>query len=101
MFLCDTFAKHSSYRSTKQENVVTSNIMVCTMEKQSLTLILFSDEVRFYLSRHVDLQNNKNWSARNPVLIHEVPLHSMKVSVWCAVSATGNLMAIFQTTYSH
>jgi len=57
-------------RSTKQENFVTSNFMVCTMEKQSPTLILFSDEVRFYLSRHVDCQNNKKWSAKNPVLIH-------------------------------
>jgi len=44
--------------------------MVFTMEKQSPTLVLFSDEVRFHLSRHVDFQNNKNWSAENPVLIH-------------------------------
>jgi len=57
-------------RSMKQENFVTSNCTVCTEQKQSHTLILFSDEVWFYLSRHVDLQNNKYWSADNPVLIH-------------------------------
>jgi hypothetical protein len=56
--------------SMKQENFVTSNFTVCTTEKQSPTLILFSDDIRFYLSRHVDLQDNKNWSAENPVLIH-------------------------------
>jgi hypothetical protein len=33
------------------------------------------------------MQNNRYWSSWNPHLIHNVPLHPVKVSVWCAVSA--------------
>jgi hypothetical protein len=97
MFLCHICAKYSSYKIHKARkfcDLQLHGVYYGETQPQSPTLILFS-EVRFYLSRHVDLQNNKNWSAKNPVLIHCMPLHSIKFSVWCAVSATGYLTAIF------
>ena len=46
------------------------------------TRILCSDKVWFHLNGYANSQNNNN-----PVLIHEVPLHDIKVDVWHARSA--------------
>lgn len=51
--------------------------------------VFFSDEAHFYLSGCVNKQNFRYWSADNPRVIHEKPLHCEKVTVWCAVSEMG------------
>lgn len=48
-----------------------------------------SDEAHFHLSGYVNKQNFRYWSANNPRDLHEKPLHSEKVTVWCAVSSRG------------
>lgn len=48
-----------------------------------------SDEAHFHLSGYVNKQNFRYWSAVNPQELHERPLHSAKVTVWCAVSSNG------------
>lgn len=48
--------------------------------------LFMSDEAHFHLSGHVNKQNCRFWSTENPRLLHEIPLHSQKVTVWCAVS---------------
>ena len=48
-----------------------------------------SDEAHFYLTGHVNKQNCRYWSKDNPSEIHERPLHSARVTVWCAVSSQG------------
>lgn len=50
-------------------------------------LLIMSDEAHFYLSGNVSKQNTRYWSANNPQEIHPRPLHSPKVTVWCAVTA--------------
>jgi hypothetical protein len=50
-------------------------------------LIFSSDEARFRLQGYINTQNNRYWNSQNPHLTHEVPLHAVKVGVWCAVSA--------------
>jgi hypothetical protein len=47
----------------------------------------FSDEAWFHLQGYINTQNNRHWSSQNPHLFYEVPLHPVKVCVWCAVSA--------------
>lgn len=49
-------------------------------------LLIMSDEAHFYLSGHVNKHNMRYWSADNPKELHPKPLHSPKVTVWCAVS---------------
>lgn len=51
--------------------------------------ILFSDEAHFHLSGAVNKQNCRYWAPENPRQKHERPLHSPKVTVWCAMSASG------------
>ncbi|XP_031357888.1 uncharacterized protein LOC116181640 [Photinus pyralis] len=48
-----------------------------------------SDEAHFHLNGYVNKQNFRYWSENNPQIVHERPLHSSKVTVWCAVSQFG------------
>jgi hypothetical protein len=44
-----------------------------------------NDEAHFYLSGFVNKQNFRYWSATNPIELHDRPLRSSKVTVWCAI----------------
>jgi hypothetical protein len=50
-------------------------------------LKFYFDEVWYTLSGYINNQNNRYWSRENPHDVHEVPLHDLKVGVWCAISA--------------
>ena len=42
-----------------------------------------SDEAHFHHSGYVNKQDCRYWRAKNSRNIHELPLHSQKVTVWC------------------
>ena len=46
----------------------------------------FTDEVWFHLSGYVNSQNSRIWASESPKAIHEEPLHSEKIGVWCGMS---------------
>lgn len=48
-----------------------------------------SDEAHFHLCGAVNKQNFRYWADSNPKQLHERPLHSPKVTVWCAISLFG------------
>lgn len=50
------------------------------------SLVFFSDEAHFHLSGCVNKQNMRYWSPHNPRILYERPLHSERVTVWCALS---------------
>ncbi|GFX81209.1 DUF4817 domain-containing protein [Trichonephila clavipes] len=49
--------------------------------------ILFSDEAHFWLNGYVKKQNCRIWSEADPQVYVETPLHSEKLTVWCALWA--------------
>ena len=51
--------------------------------------IIFSDEAHFWLDGFLDKQNMRYWSATNPNVHLETPLHPQKVTVWCGFHAGG------------
>jgi inhibitor of nuclear factor kappa-B kinase subunit alpha len=51
--------------------------------------VWFSDESHFLLSGHVCKQNMRFWANEQRHQIAEMPLHSDKVTVWCAMSSRG------------
>ena len=53
------------------------------------TLFYFSDEAHFHLSGAVNKQNMRYWSPDNQRQLHHRPLHSQRVTVWCALSRVG------------
>lgn len=52
-------------------------------------IVFFSDEAHFHLCGSVNKQNMRYWAETNPRELHERPLHSPKVTVWCAISSAG------------
>ncbi|GFX31476.1 putative DD41D transposase [Trichonephila clavipes] len=48
-----------------------------------------SDEAHFWLNGDVSKQNCRIWSEANPQVYVETPLHSEKLTVWCALWAGG------------
>ena len=51
-------------------------------------ILVMSDEAHFHLDGYVNKQNFRYWSDSNPQELHERPLHSAKVTVWCGVTKT-------------
>lgn len=54
-----------------------------------LSNIWWSDEAHFHLHGLVNRQNFRFWGDSPPEDVLQVPLHSAKVTVWCALSAQG------------
>jgi len=51
--------------------------------------ICVNDEAHFHVSGFVNKQNFRYRSQANTRALHEKPLHSQEVTVWCAMSASG------------
>ena len=52
-----------------------------------LNNLLMTDEAHFHLLGFIKKQNMQYWSPVNPKELHDMPLHSPKVTVWCGVGA--------------
>jgi hypothetical protein len=58
--------------------------------------IFFStDEALSHLSGYINSQNSSVWSAENPHSLHENPLHSSKIGIWCALSRKQSVRPLF------
>lgn len=62
--------------------------MEAILEQNDNIILFMSDEAHFHLNGMVNQQNCRYWASENPKLMHETPLHSPKVTVWCAVTGT-------------
>ncbi|CAI6353807.1 unnamed protein product [Macrosiphum euphorbiae] len=60
--------------------------MLSLFEVNDDILLFMSDEAHFHLDGFVNKQNCRYYAAENPQSLHERPLHSPKVTVWCALS---------------
>ena len=71
----------------QRENFAVRMQMVFEEEENPITVM--SDEAHFHLNSTVNKQNCHYWSPDNPHNIHQRPLHSDRVTVWCAVAPFG------------
>ncbi|CAI6356266.1 unnamed protein product [Macrosiphum euphorbiae] len=51
--------------------------------------VFMTDEAHFHLNGYVNVQNCRYWASENPHELHQRPLHSLKVTVWCGISKMG------------
>jgi hypothetical protein len=58
------------------------------LERSIPTLVLFSNEACFHISGYLNSQNDRYWYTESPMLIDRVPLHGVKVHMWCVTHAT-------------
>ena len=63
-------------------------------ENKDLTLIV-SDEVHFHLNGAVNKQNFRYWASENPRELHQRPLYSPKVTVWCGLGKCEGIFGPF------
>lgn len=80
------FQRREQYCHWFNENLNNNNILDKTF---------FSDEAWFHLSGYVNSQNRRIWSAENPHVFIESPLHPQKVGVWVAMSRRRIIGPIF------
>ena len=59
---------------------------MCRGEEYFIQHLITSDEAHFDLSGYVNKQNSRFWGRENPQIVHERPLHSKRVTVWCALT---------------
>ena len=52
-----------------------------------LDKLITSDEAHFHLKIKPNKQNSRIWALENPQAIAEMPLHSTRVTIWCAVTS--------------
>jgi hypothetical protein len=77
--------KETDYR--QQEDFAIQ--MQVLLEEHANAIILMSDEAHFHFSGEVNKQNIRYWGSENPCNIHEKPLHTPRVTVWCAIGNFG------------
>ena len=58
-------------------------------EQNDYLILCMSDEAHFHLNGMVIQHNCRYWAYENPKQLYERPLHSPKVTVWCAMDKTG------------
>uniref|UniRef100_A0A1B6KVZ8 Uncharacterized protein n=1 Tax=Graphocephala atropunctata TaxID=36148 RepID=A0A1B6KVZ8_9HEMI len=46
-------------------------------------------QAHFHHDGYVNVQNCRYWASENPQELHQRPLHSLKVTVWCCISKLG------------
>jgi len=64
-------------------------------DDELLDITWYSDEAWFHLSGYVNSLNTHKWATEHHHEIHEVPLHSEKTGVWCAISRRHIIGPIF------
>lgn len=57
--------------------------------------VWFSDETHFYLHSNINKRTNVYWGMEKPTIVNQRPLHSPKVTAWCALSSTGIIGPFF------
>ncbi|GJQ75098.1 hypothetical protein Trydic_g9709 [Trypoxylus dichotomus] len=78
-----------------ERNHINSRIVSAKILKQipADAIILNSEEAHFHLCGGVKQHNFRYWS--NPCTIQELPLHSPRVAVWCAIVEFGVISPYF------
>jgi len=52
-----------------------------------INTFLMTDEAHFHLSGYVNKQNYRYWAPENPQELHQRPLHSERLTVWCGIAS--------------
>ena len=61
-------------------------ILLNTQDIDDFNHVLMTDEANLYLCGNVSSQKCRYWAIENPPDIHQKPLYSEKVIVWCSVA---------------
>lgn len=80
VFICKEFIME------KMSLIVLQKQITCLYKENMQNCVFFSHEEAWYaLSSNVMSQHYKYWYSKNPHLIHEIPVHDLKIKARCSV----------------
>lgn len=81
--------KHKLTENDKQARVSMCEWFNDMMEEDEdwIDNVWFSDEAHFHLDGHVNSKNTVFWGSNAPDMVLQRPLHSQKVTAWCAMNS--------------
>ncbi|KAI6659690.1 hypothetical protein LOD99_14614 [Oopsacas minuta] len=85
--------KHADELRRKEMTTVLMEKIEST--KSFLSHLWTTDEAHFHLDGQVNSKNNIFWGSSRPDEVNETPLHSQKVTMWCALSMKGIIGPLF------
>jgi hypothetical protein len=71
------------------------DVLLNALDNDDLNHVLMTDEANFHLCDNASSQNCRYWATENPRDIHQKPLHSEKVIIWCGVASFGVISPYF------
>ena len=88
IFLCDTYATYCTYKMSILWPGTLLRYMLEKKTQESLSVVMENS----FISKNVwTPRKNSYCSTQNPLLMHEFPLHGLKVGAWYAMSNLGLL----------
>ena len=60
-----------------------------------INTVLMTDGAQFHLLGYVNKQNYRYWAPENPQELHQCPLHSKRLTLWCGITSFGVLGPYF------
>ncbi|KAI6658763.1 hypothetical protein LOD99_15088 [Oopsacas minuta] len=85
--------KHADELRRKEMTTVLMGKIEST--KSFLSHLWTTDEAHFHLDGQVNSKSNIFWVSSRPDEVNETPLHSQKVTVWCALPMKGIIGPLF------
>jgi len=82
-------ARTEGERSPVEIKILSTNFDKHNVDNEFLDKLWMLVEAHFHLTVYVNKQNHRSWADSSPKEVNERPLHSRKVTVWCAVSSHG------------
>jgi len=61
-------------------------------------LIIYTDQVHFWLNGYVNKQNYRFWGTENPTISRAKLLHPQKITAWAAILLRGIYLQFFEST---
>ena len=82
---------HKLTKNDKERREAMADVLMEKIEvnKSFLPYLMTSDEAHFTLDGQVNSKNNIYWGESPPVEVNQRPLHSPKVTAWCALWSKG------------
>jgi hypothetical protein len=78
-------------RDMANRRISSKQLLETPNDDDAINALLVTDKAHCLLPGYMNKQNYRYWAAENPQELHQGPLHSDKLTVWCGIAAFGVL----------
>ena len=76
-----------SNRDMANRRISSEQLLEMLSDDGVINTVLMTDEAHFHLSGYANKQNYSYWAPENPQELHQRPLHSERLTVWCGMAS--------------